>query len=123
MSQKRLAKRPLAISDILAWADAFRETTGCWPTLQSGHIPQERFETWVSVDSALRLGLRGLPAGGSLARLLAEKRGARNPKNPPPLSIEQILRWADEYFQRTGRWPSSASEPIPGSGGEKWKGT
>jgi hypothetical protein len=66
----------------LIFPDAFRETTGHWPTLQCGRIPQDRFETWFSVDVALRRGLRGLPAGGSLARLLAEKRD-----HPRPTSL------------------------------------
>jgi hypothetical protein len=46
---------------------------------------------------ALRLGLRGLPGGSSLARLLDEQRRVRNVKNLPPLTEEQILAWADEH--------------------------
>jgi hypothetical protein len=106
----------------LAWADAFRETTGRWPTLHSGSIAQEPFESWFKVDAGLRLGLRGLPGGSSLARLLAERRGARNIHDQPSLTIEQILHWADAHREHTGRWPTSASGTIPGSGGEKWKG-
>src|SRR5262249_10741738 len=66
---------PLYISQILGWADAFQERTGRWPNLYSGKIWTQRTDNWRRVDSALRLGLRGLPGGSSLARLLAEQRG------------------------------------------------
>ncbi|SRR5258708_34692028 len=102
MPVKRLAKRALNIAEILAWADSFRETTGHWPTVKSGSIREERFETWLNVNQALIHGLRGLPGGNSLAQLLAERRGARNPHAPPPLTVEQILRWADEYYKLEG---------------------
>jgi hypothetical protein len=36
------------------------------------------------------------------------------------LSVEQILGWADAHHERTGRWPSSRSGPIPEAPGESW---
>jgi hypothetical protein len=122
MTAKRLAKRPLTIREILSWADAYREVAGRWPTVKAGRIRQAPFESWIKVDMALRLGLRDLPGGSSLAQLLAEHRGARNPQAPSLLTVDQILHWADEYYRRTGAWPTSQSGPIPGSDGEKWKG-
>jgi hypothetical protein len=120
MDRRRLRKRPLDLRDILAWASAHREATGQWPGKDSGLITGTRFETWLGVDQALRDGLRGLPGGSSLARLLAEALGARNRKDLPRLSEEQILRWAEEHRQRTGEWPTLQSGSIPHSGGEKW---
>ena len=67
MSSHRLHRRPLDLRDILRWAAAHREATGHWPTKTSGLIFSARFETWLSVDHALREGLRGLPGGSSLA--------------------------------------------------------
>ena len=120
MQPRRLRKRPLDLRDILAWASAHREATGQWPGKGSGLISGNRFETWLGVDRALRDGLRGLPGGSSLARLLAEVLGARNLHDLPPLPPEQILLWADEHRQRTGAWPTARSGPIPHAGGEKW---
>jgi hypothetical protein len=37
-----------------------------------------------------------------------------------PLSVAQILAWADAYYERTGRWPNSKSGPIPEAPGETW---
>src|SRR6266700_6379648 len=74
---KRLRRRPLTVEEILNWADAHRETTGKWPTKSSGPILHARFENWLTVDNALRQGLRGLHGKCSLAQLLAEHRGAR----------------------------------------------
>src|SRR5205085_5078827 len=49
-------------------------------------------------------------------------RGQRVRSKRSPLTVDLILRWAKAHFRRTGRWPSEVSGPIPGSGGETWKG-
>ncbi len=113
---------PLTIGQILAWADAHKERTGTWPTATSGRVYQEPFQTWGAVNQALRNGHRGLPGGSSLARLLTERRGVRNRLALPNLKIEQILAWADEHHQGTGRWPNAESGPVEGSCGETWPG-
>jgi hypothetical protein len=120
MGKKRLLRRPLTIRDILAWARAHREATGKWPTKKSGCIVGAKFETWSSVDRALRAGLRGLAGGSSLPQLLAQELGARNIHDLPNLSEGQILHWADEHRERTGSWPTGRSKAIPGSRGETW---
>ena len=61
----------------------------------------------MAMEAALSLGLRGFSRGGTLARLLAEHRGKRNPKALPAFSVEQILGWADAYFRRCNEWPPS----------------
>ena len=70
------------------------------------------------MDTALRLGLRGLAPGSSLARLLGERRGVRNRKRLPPLTEEQVLAWADAHHEGTGRWPNRDDGPIPDTNGE-----
>jgi hypothetical protein len=79
-------------------------------------------ESWNAISVALAKGLRGLPAGSSLARLLAERRGARNRKGLPRLTIEQIRTWADGHRAATGHWPSAQSGPVAGAPapGETW---
>ena len=111
---------PLTEQRILAWADAYHERTGSWPSLHSGTIPESGGERWLSVDHALRVGLRGLEGHSSLARLLAQQRGVRNRKRLPPLTEETILVWADAWQERTGQWPTSQSGSIPESPGETW---
>jgi hypothetical protein len=115
-----LRRRPLTIREILRWADAYHQTAGKWPTSLSGDVMGATGETWANINAALRLGLRDLPGGSSLARLLAEHRGARNPKGLPHLSCEQILAWADAYHRQEGQWPTVHSGLIPASGGERW---
>src|SRR5581483_7950611 len=102
----------LAVEQILVWADAHRRRTGDWPRAASGPIPEAPGETWQNVESALREGARGLEGGSSLARLLQQHRGLRNPKNLPPLSEKQIVAWAKAHRDRTGRRPSAQSGPI-----------
>src|SRR5437870_1611020 len=116
-----MSRTILYIAHILAWADAHCKRSGCWPNLNSGRISGTLDETWRRVDSALRIGLRGLRGGSSLARLLAEQRGVRNRSCLPRLTIKQILAWADEHYGRTGEWPTSESGPIFGASGETWK--
>jgi len=111
---------PLSIRQILGWADAYHRRHGTWPTSVSGPIDDAPGETWNGVDTALHLGRRGFPGGSSLSRLLAQKRGTRNPKQLPPLTVAQLLRWARAYRRRTGQWPNRASGTIPEAPGENW---
>src|SRR5262245_22066746 len=101
------ARRPplLTVAQILAWADHEHRLTGRWPRTMDRHVLADRNEKWRNLDQALREGLRGLPAGSSLARLLAEHRGVRNQGALPGLSEGQIVAWADAWHARTGQWP------------------
>src|SRR5204863_334508 len=38
----------------------------------------------------------------------------------PPLTIKQILKWADAHHQKTGEWPNKKSGEVLGAPGEKW---
>lgn len=80
----------------------------------------EPSENWRSADNGLRLGLRGLPGGDSLAKLLSRRRGVRNRKALPPYSVSQILRWAEAYHAKHGSWPKRSSGPIETAPGETW---
>ncbi|HEY7425547.1 MAG TPA: hypothetical protein VH682_15050 [Gemmataceae bacterium] len=111
---------PLAIAQILSWADAYHQRNGSWPSRHAGPIAEAPGDTWLVVDTALRVGLRGLAGGNSLARLLQAHRGVRNPQNTPRLSVERILAWADAHHRRTGRWPKHNSGPIEDAPGETW---
>jgi hypothetical protein len=117
-----LGRPRLTEEQILAWADAHYQETGRWPTKDAGPVAGTVDETWAAVDAALVAGTRGLPGGSSLARLLAKHRGVRNPKGLPPLTVEQILAWADLHYQRTGTWPAHPSGPVPEAPGETWGG-
>jgi hypothetical protein len=117
----RSLRPALTIPQVLAWADAHHARTGRWPTVKTGAVAEETSEHWKAICEALTYGYRGLPGGSSLTRLLAEARGARNPKNLPRLSNRQILQWADAYFARHGVWPGPRSGEIPDSGGETWQ--
>lgn len=113
---------PLTEADILAWADEHVARTGKWPRVRSGPVVAAPGETWLGVDSALWKGLRGLPGGDTLARLLERGRGVPNRLDPPDLSEAAIRAWAEAYRLRTGRWPSAKSGPIPETNGETWAG-
>lgn len=110
--------KPLAISQILVWADDHFRRTGRWPSEKSGRIPQSSGGTWQGVQSALRQGGRGVRKGSSIRKLLVANRGV--PSRTSKLSIRQILRWADDHYRRAGRWPNEKSGAIPKTAGETW---
>lgn len=110
----------LTIEQILQWADAYHERTGRWPTAKSGQVKETLDESWRGMENALRMGLRGLNRGQSLARLLAKHRGKRNRMALPPYTVLQILKWADAFYARTGNWPHRDDGLIPGTNGETW---
>jgi hypothetical protein len=112
----------LSRQQILAWADAHQKRTGAWPTAQTEPVAGAPGERWRALDSALRVGLRGLEGGSSLARLLAEERGVRNVQDLPRLTPGQILAWADAHHRRTGQWPSGVPIPVEDGPGETWAG-
>jgi hypothetical protein len=43
-------------------------------------------------------------------------------RHRPPLTLRQILAWADAHHARTGGWPSACSGPVADAPGEKWAG-
>ncbi len=122
--RKRKLRNPRAplldLPRILAWVDEYHKRHGAWPTLNAGRIPGTLDETWRRVDSSLRLGLRGMPGGTSLAKMLVEERGARNHTNLPRLSVKQVLAWADAHFERTGEWPKETSGAVHEAPLEGW---
>jgi hypothetical protein len=109
----------LSVDRVLAWADAFFERAGVWPDWQSGPIDEAPGENWFTVATALALGRRGLPRGGSLYDFLEEHRGTIN-RAEPNFSASQILAWAVDWQTRTGRRPRRNSGEIPNSGGVSW---
>jgi len=118
----RNRKAALTLGNILAWADAHHRRTGAWPKTKSGPVREAPLENWSAINSALGQGTRGLSGGSSLAKLLADRRGARNPKDLPKLTVKQILSWANRHFERTGRWPTYKSGRVVGASGESWSG-
>lgn len=117
LGQPRLTKKK-----ILAWADRHHEHTGQWPNVNSGAVVEAPEERWDLIDNALRQGHRGQPGGSSLLLLLVKKRGVRNPLKLPPLTQEQILRWARCHWEQTGGWPKYNSGAIADAPGETWAG-
>lgn len=93
----------LTVPQVLLWADAYHSRTGAWPQPKKrpGGIPGTNGETWLAVDSALRVGLRGLLGGSSLP---------------------QVLVWADAHHAAHGEWPTCRypQQAIPGMEGERW---
>lgn len=52
---------------------------------------------------------------------MRRRRKRRPAFRAPELTVAQILAWADEFHERTGRWPRRDHSKIPGSIGETWR--
>jgi hypothetical protein len=63
----------LTVAQVRAWAAAYRRRTGHRPRVKSGPIPEAPGETWSGVNQALHAGLRGLPGGSSLYRVVGDR--------------------------------------------------
>jgi hypothetical protein len=112
----------LTVRRILSWADEHHARTGQWPCCKLVHVEAAPGDNWKAIDTALRLGCRGLPGGSSLATLLARRRGARNRGAVSELHLATIRRWAEAHQARTGRWPTADAGKIEEAPGETWKG-
>jgi hypothetical protein len=118
-NQKALPR--LTEEQILAWADAHHARTGDWPGSPSGPVAEAPEETWSAIERALARGHRGLHGGSSLAQLLARRRGVANKAGIPPLTVDQVLAWAEAHYERTGAWPAGHSGPIAEAPRETWR--
>jgi hypothetical protein len=117
-NRKHLPK--LTERQILRWARRHRRQTGKWPTENSGLVVGTHGEVWVNISAALLQGIRGLPGGDTLARLLARRLGARNTADLPRLTVKQILRWADTHHRRADRWPNASTGLVVEAPAENW---
>lgn len=111
---------PVTAETILKWADDHFARTGDWPGPFSGAVHGVPNEDWKAIDDALFYNRRGLRFGKRLTKFLTLHRGRRDRRDPPKLTLKQILRWADAHYARTGEWPSREAGPIPEAPGDKW---
>ena len=118
--QGRWQRPLLMVRQILGWADAHYQRTGNWPTISAGRVAEAPDETWKYIDGALGAGRRGLPGGTSLRMLLAKHRGRS--LSYKPLTVQDVLKWADEHHARTGEWPTYRSGVVHGVKDETWRG-
>jgi hypothetical protein len=88
---KPRCKRPVSLAQILAWADEHRRRTGAWPQATSGAVAAAPRENWQALNKCLRLGLRGLPGGDTLPRLLGRERGLSERRGRPARPARRLL--------------------------------
>ena len=134
--RSRVAQDALTVDAILEWADAHHAATGEWPSFRSGLVRNAPGRLgWETINVSLIVGYRGLPGGTTLGRLLAERRGGptETTQTPltgarahwvtrPPLTVEQILEWADAHHATCGRWPTIRCGCVAAAPEETWRG-
>ena len=63
---------PLAVAEILAWADAHHDRTGEWPGVKTGPVVESPDENWRAISSALGTVRGACPAGRRSRSFLLE---------------------------------------------------
>jgi hypothetical protein len=108
------------VKAILALADAYYEKHGRWPTSDSGRVSETSADTWAGLDLAARRGNRGMLGGSSLPQILLDHRGVRTTAALPDLSVDTIVKWAENHHARTRKWPNMRSGPVFEAPDETW---
>jgi hypothetical protein len=80
----------LTESQILAWAKAFHDWHGYWPTRKAGLIPQSRGETWSAIENGLKHGGRGLQGGTTLSQLIRGEFGIQVSRLVRPKEVASL---------------------------------
>ncbi len=111
----------LTKTQIRAWVKAHYQRTGRWPSQCSGPVYGVEGVTWSAIEQALRGGYRGLPKGGSLAKLIGRRPGGLEKLKSRRLTEKQILAWADAHHSLTGSWPTSTFGRVGNAPGETWE--
>jgi hypothetical protein len=111
---------PLTFEQIRAWAKRYHAVTGKWPNASSGPIAEAPGEVWSVIARALVHGRRGLIGGITLAEFIHRNLDPTVPFGKRILTLEEILSWADAHQERTGRWPTANSGPVPAEPGLTW---
>jgi hypothetical protein len=120
-ARSKFQQPPLTEEMILTWARAHHARHGVRPTTYSGPVEGVPGEVWARIDTALRVGRRGLPGGSSLAALLAPEMGPPLRTPAAHLTLAQVFAWADAHHDATGHWPGKGSEPVGLPEGESWQ--
>lgn len=113
---------PLSEAGIVAAAQEFHRLNGRLPNSgdSSQRPPGLPRDTWCILNHALSRGLRGLPGGTTLAKLLAPLRKELAPTGVQ-LTEEIIHAAAREYHRTHGRLPTNLSqEDLSGLSGITW---
>jgi hypothetical protein len=76
--------------------------------------------TWATVDSNLKRGGPNLPGGSSLIHFLRDQFGVWSSRGSRRLSYALIIKWADEHYARTGKWPIVMAGKIHRHPQETW---
>jgi superfamily II DNA or RNA helicase len=113
---------PLSEDQIIGWIKSHQKRTGNPPTAASGPVLDEDENptdtSWQAIDMALREGLRGLPGGSSVFKLVKQCGLGRD------LAEETVTAWVKSHHERTGDAPTSESGAVlDGQGehvGENW---
>jgi hypothetical protein len=105
-------RKRLTLEQIWAWGEAHRAATGRWPRADSGSVIGARGQHWQRINTALSMGLRGLPGGMTLARFFGRPDSRWPTEGWAKLSVSDILAWADAHHAATGLWPSARAGVV-----------
>jgi hypothetical protein len=117
---RRRVRPDLTAKQVKDWAQSHHLRTGAWPHREAGAVRDAPDITWATVDRTLRRGGSNLRGGTTLVKFLRDQFGVWSSRGNRRLSHALVLKWADEHFARTGRWPIVLSGKILNHPKETW---
>lgn len=129
--ENHLKQEPFTLDGIKQSILVHRQATEEWPNDKSGRVKYGPYATktfWHIIDTALRIGIRGLSGGSSLAALseeISKQHGLYyvNRKKQEPFTVDAIKQSIHAHHQATGQWPSRRSGKVkygPCAGKATW---
>lgn len=117
---RKATRSPLQVKQVLAWLDAYFARHGCWPGEEDGKIDGEGKLSWFTVHADLVRGRVLGTKARSVRELVLQERNSWTSTGKPRLTVELILKWADDHHRRTGTWPNTYSGTILAAPNETW---
>lgn len=98
------------IEQVKGWVEEYYNRTGKYPSCESGDII-EADTTWSKIDKYFIRKSRGLVDYDSLSDFIDKEFN----RQKTIYTIQQVKSWVEEYYNRTGKYPSEHSGNIPGT--------
>jgi len=119
ISDPRKVAPDVDLKHVREWVDQHHLRTGRWPHRDDGSVAERPEITWATIDRRMRRGELGLPRGTTLSKWLRQSRDVWD-GGKPKLTERLVLRWAQEHYDRFGRWPVTLSGALFNHPEENW---
>ncbi len=99
---------------IIEWVKQYYDEYGKYPNDHSGKIVYAKEPiSWSALTHDLKHGFRGLSGGSSLSKFISQHFNIATIATSKAYTKQQVLLWADEFFNEHGYYPTKRSGLVP----------